>query len=230
MTFGMFLVEHINESRDPAKDTNLIGLRIFVNQLPPLPSLPSSPSPSLQGFHPSTMHTLRRAPHKSPPITHLCTHCRHASTKTAPKTAQTRLLLKSTARDLAERSAILRERVHSARRARREDWLLGPLAPDRAAADPDYGCVSTRELKGVAGLKRTRQGRSPYMIGRGEEWSWGESLVEVGDTVVVVAERGAGWRERGRVGRVSEVRKGVGECVIEEMNLVSLCFDGYLLI
>lgn len=115
---------------------------------------------------------------------------------------------------------MLRERVHSARRGRREDWLLGPLAPDRAAADPVYGCVSARELEGVKGLQRTKQGRIPYMA---PEVRYRESLVEVGDRVVVVAKDGPASRERGKMGKVKTVRMGQGECVVEDLNLVS-CF------
>lgn len=80
--------------------------------------------------------------------------------------------------------------------------------------------MSQREVQGVKGLEGTRQGRSPYMA---VEMGWGESLVEVGDRVVVVA-----GRERGRVGVVSEVRKGQGECVVEELNLVSILFFFFL--
>lgn len=50
-----------------------------------------------------------------------------------------------------------------------------------------------------------------------------ESLVEVGDRVVVVAKDGPASRERGKIGEVKTVRMGQGECVVEDLNLVS-CF------
>jgi len=70
----------------------------------------------------------------------------------------------------------------------------------------------------VKGLQRTRQGRSPHMA---PETKWEESLVQVGDRVMVVAREGPASREWGKIGTVSEVQQKKGECVIEDLNLVS---------
>lgn len=161
------------------------------------------------------MQTLKRAPQKTPP-SHLCFQCRLAHA-TKIKQKKNILALKYTAQDLAERASILRTRVHAARKARREDWLLGPLAPNRFAASEDHGCVEVREMNGVRGLELTRQGRSPYMP---REMNWKESLIKEGDRVAVVAEEGPASRERGKVGTVKEVRKSTGECIVEDLNMV----------
>lgn len=52
------------------------------------------------------------------------------------------------------------------------------------------------------------------------EMGWRESLVEPGDRVVVVARGGPASRDFGQIGTVKEVRRGQGECVIEDLNLV----------
>lgn len=65
--------------------------------------------------------------------------------------------------------------------------------------------------------------RSPWLEQDGGAWR--ESLVEVGDRVVVVGRGGAGAaRERGKVGRVTEVRRNEGEVVVEDLNLVCSLF------
>ena len=90
------------------------------------------------------MNVLKRPPQRTQ-FLYLCSQCRHAST----------------VRTLQERSFILRKRVREARIARREDWVLGPLAPNRAGNDSSHGCVETVETRGVKNLDRTRKGRSP---------------------------------------------------------------------
>lgn len=70
----------------------------------------------------------------------------------------------------------------------------------------------------MTGLHRTKQGRSPYMA---PEMDWSESLVEVGDRVVVVAKKGPASRDCGKIGIVKTVHKGQGVCEIEDLNLVS---------
>ena len=94
--------------------------------------------------------------------------------------------------------------IQAARAARREDWLLGPLAPRRDAGDAKetYGTVSTRRVNGV---KKEA----------GTEKDW---CIEVGDRVAIVEK---GHRERGKIGKVQRVEKKAEVCYIEGLNRVS---------
>jgi large subunit ribosomal protein L24 len=100
-------------------------------------------------------------------------------------------------------SQSLRADTQAARVARREDWLLGPLAPRRDAGDAReaYGAVDTVRMQSVEKVKGT--------------WRrWG--IVE-GDRVVIVQE---GHRERGFIGIVSEVREKSEDCIVRGLNKV----------
>ncbi|KAL6714838.1 hypothetical protein ACLMJK_007098 [Lecanora helva] len=160
----------------------------------------------------------------------LCNHCLRRTLHLNHRTKAQRqsLARQDTLKALSERSNLLRTRVHASRKARREDFYLGPLAPDRFALAPngDHGCVEIAELQGVKGLGFTRRGRSPYME---KDIPWEESLIQEGDRVVVVAEEGAAGRERGKVGRVKEVRKEERECIVEDINMVEIRIPPYML-
>jgi len=84
-----------------------------------------------------------------------------------------------------------------------------------------------REVRGVKGARGNgREDLTNPLSGRrgkGREGvKWTESLIWVGDRVVIVADKGPESRERGKIGRVTEVRRQEREVVIEDMNLVSL--------
>ena len=99
----------------------------------------------------------------------------------------------------------IRQNIRAARLARHEDWYLGPLAPKRDAGESrdTYGTLSPRLLRGVEKPKDKLK-------------NWG--IVE-GDRVVIVQE---GHRERGKIGKVREIRKGAEECFISGLNRVWL--------
>lgn len=67
------------------------------------------------------------------------------------------------------------------------------------------------------------ENRNVYKVGLGKDEVVGEggNVVYVGDRVVVVGGRGSLERERGKVGRVTEVRKNHGEVIVEDLNMVS---------
>ena len=77
-------------------------------------------------------------------------------------------------------------------------------------------------LRKVKGMVVERLGEGKEGLGKGGWVGWEESLVEVGDRVVVVGRGGVEERDRGMVGEVVEVRKVEGEVVVEGLNLVSL--------
>lgn len=97
----------------------------------------------------------------------------------------------------------VRTRIIAARTARREDWLMGPLAPRRDVGNfkETYGTVSPRQL------------RSPPK----EKGQWKDWCIREGDRVVVV---GARHRERGNIGKVKNVREASEECTVSGLNMV----------
>ncbi|MCJ1245996.1 hypothetical protein MMC30_003200 [Trapelia coarctata] len=101
----------------------------------------------------------------------------------------------------------------AAQRARHEDWLLGPLAPKRdvGEARDSYGTLSPRRLRGVEKPKAQAKG-------------WG---IVAGDRVVVVQE---GHRDRGKIGKVKEVRRDAEECFVQGLNRADVAIPEYLLI
>ena len=118
----------------------------------------------------------------------------------------------SDSRKLREReelqvSALVRRDVHEERKARREDWVQGPLAPKRDVGEPGktYGALETRRIRGVDKAKFKK---------------WG---IVQGDRVVVVKE---GHKDRGKIGKVTEVRVKAEECIVEGLNMVCGDFAG----
>lgn len=84
-----------------------------------------------------------------------CSQCLHRTISTTATATRKRRKDRGAQRDieqdLQERAAILRARIHEARVARREDWILGPLAPRRDTGNDEYGTMSERELRGAKG-------------------------------------------------------------------------------
>ena len=94
--------------------------------------------------------------------------------------------------------------IKAARTARREDWLMGPLAPRRDVGDAKdtYGTVSPRQL------------RAPVK----ENGTWKDWCIRKDDRVVLVAPR---HPDRGKIGKVLSVREEAEECTVEGLNMVS---------
>lgn len=107
--------------------------------------------------------------------------------------------------------AVLQD-VKAAQVARREDHLLGPLAPRRDVGSKrdTYGTVDEKRVRGP-GIK----GIAVEKGGKPEAWTG----IKEGDRVVVV---GKGVRDWGKVGVVKEVRANQGKCAVEGVNLVCL--------
>lgn len=108
--------------------------------------------------------------------------------------------------------AVLQD-VKNAQFSRREDHLLGPLAPRRDVGSKrdTYGTVDERRLRGP-GMK----GIGVEKGGRPEEWTG----IKEGDRVVVVGKEVRDW---GKVGLVREVRANQGDCAVEGLNMVRPC-------
>lgn len=94
------------------------------------------------------------------------------------------------------------EDIRQARRVRREDWALGPLAPKRDVGDAQetYGAVDVRRLEGFTK--------------RPEERIHSDTIV-ANDRVVIVE-----GRDQGRIGEVINVNKRKHECTVKGLNMV----------
>lgn len=94
------------------------------------------------------------------------------------------------------------EDIKTARKVRREDRELGPLAPRRDVGDVQetYGAMNIRRLEGLTKRVRDRKEAQP--------------IVE-GDRVVVIE-----GRDKGRIGRVLSVNRKKHECTVRGLNLV----------
>src|SRR6186713_959423 len=91
--------------------------------------------------------------------------------------------------------------IHKERRARREDWIQGPLAPKRDVGDAakTFGTISTTRVRAVEKLKWKKYG-----------------IVE-GDRVVFIQK---GHWDRGKIGKVTDVSEESETCTIEGINTV----------
>ena len=99
----------------------------------------------------------------------------------------------------SERSVIKAERIN-----RREDWMLGPLAPNRTAGKDggSYGMLNFQQLR-----------PPPVVPAKREEYlNFAEN-----DRVVVV--RG---RERGKIGKVNTVDEESQTVTLYDVNMVSI--------
>lgn len=91
--------------------------------------------------------------------------------------------------------------------------------------------MTKRELKGVTkglarGVLTNRANGGITAAGkRGEKgvgMSWEQSLIYEGDRVAIMSGTGPESRDKGEIGRVTEVRKGTREVVIDGLNMVCL--------
>ena len=100
-------------------------------------------------------------------------------------------------------NSAIRNDLRAARTARREDWLLGPLAPRRDVGEKkdSYGAIGTRRLQSVDKA----------------DGDWKDWCIVAGDRVVIVED---GHRDRGKIAAVREIREKAEECVIIGLNLV----------
>ena len=96
-----------------------------------------------------------------------------------------------------------REDIRAARSARREDWVLGPLAPRRDVGDKKdkYGAMDSKLLRGV---------EKP-------DGYWKDWCIAEGDRVVIIEN---GHRNKGKIGKVTTVREKAEECIVSGLNQV----------
>ncbi|PGH04085.1 hypothetical protein AJ79_07185 [Helicocarpus griseus UAMH5409] len=106
---------------------------------------------------------------------------------------------------------LLRDRVHAERKTRREDWLKGPLAPKRDAAELDgvYGTLPPQLMNGVELPREDRTGFVNFAVG---------------DRVVVVK-----GRERGKIGIVGSVDVKTRMVTVNEMNAIDIRYPKFIL-
>lgn len=102
------------------------------------------------------------------------------------------------------------DQIIEARKARREDYDLGPLAPRRDVGDlkDRYGTIGTHRMQGRDLSKEELEKRLKNVGGQHL------NIVE-GDRVVLLE-----GRDRGKIGKVKSVEKKRGECTVEGLNMV----------
>ncbi|KAI9848182.1 MAG: hypothetical protein M1837_000856 [Sclerophora amabilis] len=100
--------------------------------------------------------------------------------------------------------------IRKARKARREDWELGPLAPRRDVGDlrDTYGTVDSRRIQGI---DKPRKERTRF-------WN----IVE-GDRVVLLE-----GRDKGKIGEVKSVSKEKEEVLVRGLNMVDVVVPDWL--
>jgi large subunit ribosomal protein L24 len=97
----------------------------------------------------------------------------------------------------AQRSNIKAERKH-----RREDWVLGPLAPNRLAGHDagSYGMLDRRSLRHPVIPERSREKYFNFAIN---------------DRAVIVK-----GREKGKIGRIREIDEKNSTVILADINMV----------
>ncbi|SLM40405.1 Translation protein SH3-like domain [Lasallia pustulata] len=108
--------------------------------------------------------------------------------------------------------ATIQADIQAERLARREDWIMGPLAPRRDVGENKdlYGTVSTRRLQGVDVAEDKRK-----------DW-----CLKVNDRVVIAVE---GHRDRGKIGQIREIREKAQEAFVAGLNRVDIKVPEYML-
>lgn len=123
------------------------------------------------------------------------------------------------------------EYIKAERTSRREDWLLGPLAPKRDVGTKQgfYGTVSNLLYQGPVFPPKVRKGPKSngwdFVGGEGRdkelrEWegTGNEGNIVEGDRVVIVKGKGS---LVGQIGKVKDLAKDSKEVRLEGLNLVS---------
>ena len=124
---------------------------------------------------------------------------RRATKKAAEKAIEKR---RTSWRERKQISGLNKTIYRAERAARREDWILGPLAPRRdvGEAAKTYGALPPGLTRGF------------------EKVEWKEHGIVQGDRVAVAIR---GHRDEGKIGTVLELSKEREECVVEGLNRVS---------
>lgn len=106
-------------------------------------------------------------------------------------------------REQAHYYTALSKDVRAERVARREDWVMGPIAPKRDVGKDagQYGTLNAQRLK------------------ESEKREWKNYGIVPGDRVVIVKK---GHRDQGKIGVVKEVTEKAETCKIERLNVVSI--------
>lgn len=110
--------------------------------------------------------------------------------------------------------------VKTARRARREDWELGPLAPRRDVghAKETYGTINAQRTRGQAlTLDEREQLFAPF---------GGKFLNIVAEDRVVVLE----GRDKGKIGKIANVDRLRGEVTVRGLNMVDVAVPKWMII
>lgn len=121
-----------------------------------------------------------------------------------------------------EQAQVLRreegELLRNARKARKEDWELGPLAPKRDVGDAKrtYGALSAHLQDG----SKLRDREVSQMLNR---LGWVMFNIVEGDRVVLLQ-----GRDKGKIGKVIEVDKESAQVKVDGLNMVRVSFPSQI--
>ncbi|RMD39741.1 hypothetical protein DV735_g5395, partial [Chaetothyriales sp. CBS 134920] len=127
--------------------------------------------------------------------------------------------------------------IKDERKARREDWMLGPLAPDRDTGKTkgQFGTVDPIHMQRaelpkylVGGPAAAEESNGEWKgLGREELWEGegNQGNIVVGDRVCVVSGPD---HVKGQIGTVTEVSLEKGEVTVAQVNMADVSLPGYI--
>lgn len=114
-------------------------------------------------------------------------------------------------------NAEVRDNIHSARKARREDWELGPLAPKRDLGFNGYGAIhdQVRIDPSMSGLNQVKK----EVAERRCAWAGkpGQLNLAVGDRVVLLE-----GPDKGKIDKIKGIDSQNGTVTLEQCHRVRL--------
>lgn len=112
--------------------------------------------------------------------------------------------------------AEMRQNLEEARRARREDWELGPLSPKRDLGFNKYGLLkqTLRQDWAANGMPRPR----PEIVERRCAWAGGSKMLNLAPQDRVVILDGP---DRGKIDRIKSVNAEAGYVTLENHHRVN---------
>lgn len=119
------------------------------------------------------------------------------------------------AQNLKSTNQEINQNIKDARKARYEDWVMGPLAPKRDLGVNYYGAVTeqirlTHDHSGVHNVR-------PSVVAKRCEWAGSPHQLNLaeGDRVVILE-----GKDKGKLDRIESINRDLGTVTLQEHNKV----------